>query len=110
MLSGRIIFPKRCAISPTPTALRRISRTGAELLANEASIRRKMGGDFYLYRLKDSASKILKKGGYLNYIGETNIFDSKAGAIEGVFSRLDKEICRRCKNRIFLECRKVPTE
>ena len=69
-----------------------------------------MGGGFYLYRLKDSASKILKKGGYLNYIGETNIFDSKEGAIEGVFSQLDKEICRRCKNRIFLECKKVPTE
>ena len=69
-----------------------------------------MGGDFYLYRLKDSASKILKKGDYLDHIGETNIFDSKEGAIEGVFSQLDKEICRHSKKRIFLECRKVPTE
>ena len=78
---------------------------GAELLAAETRVRRKMGGDMYLYRLKDSASKVLKNGGYLDFIGENNVFDSKEEAISNIFVRLDRDICRGCKKRIFLECK-----
>lgn len=103
-------YPEQKHLLLLTKGINQVDVAGAELLANEASTRRQMGGDFYLYRLKDSANKILKKGGYLKHIGETNIFDSKEGAIESVFNKLDKEICRRCKNRIFLECQKVPAE
>ena len=103
-------YPEQKHLLLLTKGINQVDVAGAELLANEASTRRAMGGDFYLYRLKDSANKILKKGGYLDYIGETNVFDSKGGAIEGVFTKLDKEICRRCKNRIFLECKSVPSE
>ena len=82
--------------------------SGAELLADETSQRRQMGGDFYMYRLKDTASKILKAGGYLDYIGDSNIFDSKEQAIKGIFDRLDKNICQHCRSRIFVECQSVP--
>ncbi len=78
---------------------------GAELLTAEARERRKMGGNLYMYRLKDSASQVLKDGGYLDFIGEDNIFDSKEEAISTVFSYLDRDICRTCENRIFLECK-----
>ncbi len=103
-------YPEQKHLLLLTKGINQVDVAGAELLANEASTRRAMGGDFYLYRLKDSAGKILKKGGYLDYIGEANVFDSKGGAIEGVFTKLDKEICRRCKNRIFLECKSVPSE
>ena len=78
---------------------------GAELLVAEARERRKSGGDLYLYRLKDSASTVLKDGGYLDFIGEDNIFDSKEEAIGTIFDRLDRDICSTCENRIFLECK-----
>ena len=88
--------------------INQVDMSGAELLADETSQRRQMGGDFYMYRLKDSASKILKAGGYLDYIGDSNIFDSKEQAIKGIFDRLDKNICQHCRSRIFVECQSVP--
>jgi len=84
--------------------INQIDVAGAELLISETRARRIMGGDLYLYRLKDSATKVMKKGGYLEEIGEDNIFDSKAEAISGIFERLDRNICATCENRIFLEC------
>ena len=81
---------------------------GAELLLSETQERRKMGGDLYMYKLKDSASKVLRNGGYLDYIGEHNIFSSKEEAIEQIFDHLDREICMTCENRIFRECQGVP--
>jgi SulP family sulfate permease len=80
---------------------------GAELLMSEVRARRKMGGDLYLYRLKDSASKVLRDGGYLDFVGENNIFDSKEEAIGKIFDLLDRDICSTCENRIFTECKKL---
>ncbi len=82
--------------------------SGAELLLNETRKRRMMDGDFFMYRLKDSASKVLRDGGYLDYIGEHNIFSSKEEAIEQIFEKLDKDICASCENRIFRECASIP--
>ncbi len=81
---------------------------GAELLLNETRERRKLGGDFFMYRLKDSAARVLRDGGYFDYIGEYNIFDSKEEAISQIFDRLDKNICATCEQRIFRECNQVP--
>ena len=50
---------------------------------------------------------MLRRGGYLEKIGENNIFDSKGDAISGIFDRLDKEICKTCTRRIFVECQTV---
>lgn len=88
--------------------INQIDWAGAELLFNEAQERRKIGGDLYLYRLKRNASKVMKRGGYLDYIGEHNIFDSKHEAISGIFARLNPDICRHCTQRIFLECQNCP--
>jgi len=81
---------------------------GAELLINEVRERRAIGGDVYLYRLRDTASKVFNRGGYKDEIGEANIFDGKEEAIPAIFERLDKNICATCENRIFLECKSVP--
>jgi SulP family sulfate permease len=47
-------------------------------------------------------------GGYLDEIGDDNIFASKSEAIQHIFEKLDKGICARCDKRIFLECESVP--
>ena len=81
---------------------------GAELLAHEAEQRRKMGGQLYLYSLRQPVRDMLTRGGYIDQIGRANIFATKHEAIGGVFARLDRSICRTCRARIFNECATLP--
>ena len=80
---------------------------GAELLLEEAIARREMGGELYLYRLKDSATDVLERGGYMEKLDKNNMYDSKSDAINSIFNKLDKTICERCDKRIFLECSSI---
>lgn len=77
---------------------------GAEMLAQESRRRRVMGGGLYFYRLKDAARAVLERGGYLRQIGDGNIFPVKTRAVGAIYPRLDAEICRECRLRIFREC------
>jgi SulP family sulfate permease len=81
---------------------------GAELLADEAATRRAQGGDLYLYSLRQPAREMLQRGGQLDRIGHDHVFGSNDEAIGKVFARLDKDICRRCTARIFVECATIP--
>jgi SulP family sulfate permease len=81
-----------------------IDIAGAEMLAREARRRRKMGGALYFYRLKDAPRALLVKGGYMEDIGRENIFPVKTRAIAAIYPKLDSEICRHCRSRIFHEC------
>jgi SulP family sulfate permease len=81
-----------------------IDLAGAELLAGEAKRRRKLGGALYLCGVRDAACAMLKKGGYQLDIGESNVFSHKPDAIAGIYPRLNSELCRTCKARIFREC------
>jgi len=81
---------------------------GADFLAQEAKARRERGGRLYLVRVKEGVCQPLGKGGYLDEIGRENFFDGKTEAIEKIFQRLDREICRRCTYRIFQECTTLP--
>ena len=83
---------------------------GAELLAREARHRRAMGGGLYFHQMKDGAKEPLREGGYMEEIGEDNLFESKGEAIAEVFNRLDRNICQRCEKRIFSECQSLPTQ
>ena len=85
-----------------------IDVAGAEMLAHEASLRRKAGGQLYFHQLHDSAQELLERGGYLEDVGTENIFFTKGEAISEIFQRLDRGICVRCDKRIFNECRAVP--
>ena len=82
---------------------------GAELLAREARHRRAMGGGLYFHQMKDGAREPLREGGYMNEIGEENLFESKGEAIAAVFKRLDRKLCEQCDKRIFLECQSLPS-
>jgi len=85
-----------------------IDLAGAEMLARENRNRKSLGGGIYFHQLKDEAKELLRRGGYLDEIGEDHFYDHKGEAIAGVFERLDKNICARCTRRIFNECKTVP--
>ncbi len=78
---------------------------GAELLAHEAKRRRRLGGGLYFYRLKDEVVGLLRRGGYMNDIGDDNLFPVKRNAIAAIYKKLDSAVCRDCKLQIFRECR-----
>ena len=67
-----------------------------------------MGGQLYLYSLRQPVRDMLARGGYSDQIGQANIFATKYEAIGGVFARLDRSICRTCSARIFNECASLP--
>ncbi len=84
---------------------------GAEFLHEEAMHRKKVGGGFYLYETKEQVCDRLRRGGYIDDIGQENIFHSKTEAIKYIFEqKLDKDICRRCSRHIFNECKTVDYE
>jgi SulP family sulfate permease len=85
-----------------------IDVAGAEFLALEAKRRRSQGGGLYLIRPKDGLCEPMRRGGYMDELGRENVFHSKTDAISTIISRLDPEICRRCKRRVFLECALQP--
>ncbi|MDO8989160.1 MAG: SulP family inorganic anion transporter [Sideroxyarcus sp.] len=77
---------------------------GAEMLAQEARRRRKMGGGLYFYRCKDEIYKFLRKSDKLDDIGAGGFFPTMSNWIKPIYATLDSEICRNCTARIFSEC------
>ncbi len=80
---------------------------GAEMLVQEARRRRNLGGGLYLSKIKEEACRLLKRGGFVDHLGDEHIFVTKADAIQTIFAKLDRSICERCDKRIFLECQKI---
>ncbi len=104
-------YPEQRQLLLLTKGINHVDIAGAELLLDEATTRRNLGGDMYLYKLKDSATDVLERGGYMDKLNRQNMFDSKEDAIHQIFGRLDKSVCQRCDKRIFLECQLyAPTE
>ena len=82
-----------------------IDIAGAEFLAQEAAERRKRGGAMYMYGVKEGVCEPIRKGSYMQAIGEENLFHSKSQAIAEIYQLLDRDVCATCSKRIFLECR-----
>lgn len=81
-----------------------IDLAGAHYLAEEAQSRRAQGGGLYFIRVKDTVQEQLAESGALKDIGGANLFDTKTEAIEAIYKRLDPDVCRTCRARIFREC------
>ncbi|MDH3286835.1 MAG: SulP family inorganic anion transporter [Betaproteobacteria bacterium] len=81
-----------------------VDMAGAEMLAQEARRRKRMGGGLYFYRMKDAVHAFLKRGGYLEDIPEGHLFPVKSRPVSTIYRQLDSEICRHCTLRIFREC------
>ncbi|NOQ91836.1 MAG: STAS domain-containing protein, partial [Flavobacteriaceae bacterium] len=81
-----------------------IDLAGATWLSHEAYKWQKRGGGIYFCGLKIVSQQILKKGGFRDEIGEENFYPDKLTAIDEIFKKLDKDICKTCEARIFHEC------
>ena len=88
-------------------SINQIDISGAEFLSQEARHRRAEGGGLYLYRTKEHIDAFLRRGGYMQDIGEDNRFLKKTQAINTIFKKLDHSICANCERRIFRECESV---
>ena len=82
-----------------------IDLAGAEFLAVVARQRRKMGGGLYFYRMNDRVADTLRRGGFMEEIGEENLFPARSRPAEAIYQRLDNEVCRNCSTRAFAVCR-----
>ena len=100
-------YPEQKHLFLLTKGVAQVDVAGAELIIKEARERRNLGGDLYMYQLRDSASNVFVRGGYGDEIGEANIYNSKEGAISAIFDRLDKNICATCELRIFNECQSI---
>jgi SulP family sulfate permease len=84
-----------------------IDLAGAEFLVQEARRMKKLGGRLYLSNLPPQMSGFLAKGHFDEEIGKDYIFESKSEAIQAMFIRLNRDICRCCDKRIFNECASI---
>nr|VFK37291.1 MAG: sulfate permease, SulP family [Candidatus Kentron sp. SD]VFK42364.1 MAG: sulfate permease, SulP family [Candidatus Kentron sp. SD]VFK79442.1 MAG: sulfate permease, SulP family [Candidatus Kentron sp. SD] len=96
--------PELRHLAITATRINFIDVAGAEMLVQEARSRQERGGALYLIRPNAGLMTPLRKSGYVDLIGEENIFSNKHEAIATIVSRLDPNICAGCTRRIFLEC------
>lgn len=86
-----------------------IDASGADMLAQEADRRKKIGGALYLTGLKAAVTELLGKGEFMHRINPANVFRTKGEAFPTIYSQLDSSICRDCKVRLFNECQsKLP--
>jgi SulP family sulfate permease len=97
--------PQRKHIVLIATGMNFVDLAGAEMLAQVARERRKLGGSLGFYRLKPEVQAMLEKAGFMEDIGEENVYPAKTRPASRLYPRLDPEICRTCTARIFPECK-----
>ena len=86
-----------------------IDLAGAEMLAQEARRRRRLGGQLFLFNLKDAARETLVKGGYETTIGGEQIVPmGTQDPVAKIIGRLDPAVCATCTRRIFRQCTDQP--
>ena len=96
--------PQQKTVMIVASGMNFIDTAGAELLAQEARRRRKLGGALYFYRCKENVFQFLKKSHKLDDIGEESFFQAMSNWFKPIYAKLDSDICRDCKFRIFPEC------
>jgi SulP family sulfate permease len=85
-----------------------IDLAGAELWEAELNARRAMGGDLYFHRPRPEVIRLWATTGFTRLLGPEHQFPDKRTAIATIFTKLDPEICRSCKARVFWECQSAP--
>jgi SulP family sulfate permease len=85
-----------------------IDLAGAQMLTQEARRRRRLGGDLYLFNLRELARQTLKQSGCEDALGGDNIFPLGVDVIGKMVSKLDHDLCAACTRRIFYQCDACP--
>jgi SulP family sulfate permease len=98
------INPTQKSVLIVASGINFVDAAGAEMLAQEARRRRKLGGGLYFYRYRDSTYQFLEKSHKVEEIGKQAFFPAHANWIKPIYEKLDVEICRGCNARIFAEC------
>ncbi|WP_310451697.1 sulfate permease [Sulfuritalea sp.] len=96
--------PQQKSVLIAAASLNTIDIAGAEILAQEARRRRRLGGGLYFYRLNQANYQFLRQGGYTKDIGEGAFFPVMTDVTSALYWTLDPDICRTCKTRIFKPC------
>ncbi|MDP2792643.1 MAG: sulfate permease, partial [Sulfurisoma sp.] len=96
--------PLQKSVLISANSLNTIDIAGAEVLAQEARRRRRLGGGLYFYRLNKPNYDFLRQGGYTHEIGEGAFFPVMTDVTAALYWTLDPDICRNCKTRIFKPC------
>jgi SulP family sulfate permease len=84
-----------------------VDLAGAEFLAETARRYARKGGSLSFYRMKGSVAETLRKGGFMQDIGEHNLYPATSRPAEALFPHLDKNICASCPHRLFPSCQTV---
>ncbi|HSM41470.1 MAG TPA: SulP family inorganic anion transporter [Afifellaceae bacterium] len=85
-----------------------VDLAGADLLIEEIREIKKRGGSFEIVALYPPLLRRLRRFHVIDEIGEDNLHISKGDAIAAAIKRIDLEICRKCRARVFLECAELP--
>ncbi len=86
------------------TGINLIDLAGAEALMAENNRLKKMGGGLYFVNMKAAVYEFAVRSGFIKNIGPDHFFDHKSSAIAEIHSRLDRNNCSVCQNKIFREC------
>lgn len=101
-------YPDQKHVLLVASGINFVDVAGAEMLVKEAKRRRDLGGGLYLYDVKAQVCDFLRRGGYIDQIGDENVFTSKTLAITTIIGKLNPERCAHCDKRIFSECAALP--
>ena len=96
--------PQQKSVLIAAARISHIDIAGAEILAQEARRRRRLGGGLYFYRLNQESYRFLRHGGYVRDIGEGAFFPVMTDVTRALYWTLDPDVCRHCSKRIFREC------
>ena len=82
-----------------------VDLAGAQMLAQEARRRRLLGGDLYLFALREGPVDALQRSGQLEAIGRDHVLPMGHPALLGaIIPRLDAAVCASCTRRVFQHC------
>ncbi len=86
-----------------------IDLAGGQLLAREARRRRRMGGDLFIFNMRNAPREALKRDGHEQLIGDDHFIPlGVIDPIGEIFDRLDHKLCATCTRRIFKQCAQLP--
>lgn len=87
-----------------------VDLAGAEFLGDEARRRRQIGGSLSFYRMKEGVADMLRRGGFMDVIGENNLYPAKSRPAEAILPHLDRSVCASCPRCLFRPAPKVEAQ
>lgn len=100
----RVYSPEQKHLAILAEGVNFVDLQGSEALAEETRKRRAHGGDLYLVDVKPGLWDSMDKFGCFEKTGVRNVFQAKRAAIRGIYNKLDRDVCKTCTRRIYLEC------